>query len=546
MSGNASDIPFTLTMKIDMYKLIMSLTLILGFTGIQASSPVQVKTKTDQVTIYRQAALVSRVAEVSVEQGRQEIRFLGLSEYLDPATIQIFASSEMTLMSISHKVEPLSASGKSEYIIDLEEKRNRIQDSLDQFEMKLSVLKDEEALLIQNRDLGDNVNDRLAQIKALSAYYNQRLSEIRQDMLSLNNEMKPVKDRLKKVQSLIDDYYRSIQGKRTASILIEVKVPEKMTVPMEVRYVVNNATWSTSYDVHVKDISSPLNLVSKGAIVNNTREEWKDATIVLSTGNPRRSTRIPELSPWWLRYGPVIAYGRQEKDMMSNVRMEVEEMAVADGVRPGAPNTETRENMTTTEYTLDGRMTIPADGKEHEVVLIENQLQARYEYTAVPKRDLRAYLAAHISDWEKLNLHRGRANLFLDNAFVGRTFLDPGVLSDTMTLSLGADIGISIERENTRDYRDEALLGKKVTRELEYRISVKNYKSSAIDITIKDQVPLSTDEDISVENINRGGAVLDKEKGILTWALKLSPGEERSLNFGYSVKYDKNKPINLP
>lgn len=65
---------------------------------------------------------------------------------------------------------------------------------------------------------------------------------------------------------------------------------------------------------------------------------------------------------------------------------------------------------------------------------------------------------------------------------------------------------------------------------------MKNNKSVAVDITVEDQVPVSTHEDISVEVLEFSKAEYNKETGKLKWQLKIQPGEHRELGFKYKVK----------
>jgi len=62
---------------------------------------------------------------------------------------------------------------------------------------------------------------------------------------------------------------------------------------------------------------------------------------------------------------------------------------------------------------------------------------------------------------------------------------------------------------------------------------------------LKDQFPLTTNKEIEVELLDDGGASVNSEIGVLTWKLELAPGEVRKVRFSYSVKYPKDKVINL-
>jgi hypothetical protein len=62
---------------------------------------------------------------------------------------------------------------------------------------------------------------------------------------------------------------------------------------------------------------------------------------------------------------------------------------------------------------------------------------------------------------------------------------------------------------------------------------------------LKDQFPLSTNKEIETEWIDDGGASVNKETGVLTWKVELAPGESKKFRFSFSVKYPKDKRLNV-
>jgi hypothetical protein len=62
---------------------------------------------------------------------------------------------------------------------------------------------------------------------------------------------------------------------------------------------------------------------------------------------------------------------------------------------------------------------------------------------------------------------------------------------------------------------------------------------------LKDQYPLSTNKDIEVELTESANAEIDKDLGLLSWKLSLLPNETKKIRFSYSIKYPKDKTINI-
>ena len=78
-----------------------------------------------------------------------------------------------------------------------------------------------------------------------------------------------------------------------------------------------------------------------------------------------------------------------------------------------------------------------------------------------------------------------------------------------------------------------------------YEIEIRNNKNSDISIIINDQFPVSTNKEIEVEQIEKSGAKLNETSGKLSWEFNLKSRESKKLEMKYSVKYPKNKRIEL-
>ena len=76
-----------------------------------------------------------------------------------------------------------------------------------------------------------------------------------------------------------------------------------------------------------------------------------------------------------------------------------------------------------------------------------------------------------------------------------------------------------------------------------WRITVKNTRKEAVSLTLQDQIPVSTNSNITVTTEELSGGQLDKTTGFVTWPLQLQPGEQRELIVQYRVKYPKNRRL---
>lgn len=205
--------------------------------------------------------------------------------------------------------------------------------------------------------------------------------------------------------------------------------------------------------------------------------------------------------------------------------------------------TDVAEKELNINFDIDIPYSIASNDKPHSVSLQELKVPASYKYYAVPKLDPDAFLLAEVTQYEKLNLIPGEANIIFENTYVGKTFLNPYNTQDTLNLSMGRDKRITIKREKVADLNGVKVMGSNRKQTFTYEITLKNSKKESIDMLLKDQYPIGTDNNMEIELLSSDNAAINKETGVLTWKLKVNPGETKKVRFSYSVKYPKDQYI---
>jgi uncharacterized protein (TIGR02231 family) len=137
----------------------------------------------------------------------------------------------------------------------------------------------------------------------------------------------------------------------------------------------------------------------------------------------------------------------------------------------------------------------------------------------------------------------GEANIIFEGLYVGKTTINPNQTTDTLNLSMGRDKKISIKREKVVDKSGTKFLSSYKEQTFTYDLTIRNNKKEDIEMLLKDQYPLSSDKEITIELLEDGKAKVNTETGILTWELKLAPNETKKIRISYKVKYPKDKVI---
>ena len=530
--------------------LLITIGLVLSFATTNSQVRKQTTdSKIDKVTIFLKGAQVQRAARTNISAGKSELVFSNISPRIDKQSIQVKADGKLTVLSVTHQMNILKEQDVQDEIKQIEQQRQSIIEKIEQEKNMLTVYEQEEVMLLKNQDIkGDQALLKATDLKDAMDFQRQRLIEV----YSKKTEYKRT---IKKLETDLDKFNRQLialnqkKDLSTSEIIVTVSAKETTSTNFVLTYLVNNAGWYPTYDIRVKDINSPIDLQTKANVFQNSGEDWKEVKLMLSTGDPSLNNVKPDLSPWHLRY---LTYesSMRDKDTKLNEVVVVGYGSKAKQLIKRQQDDESIETTityqpTTTIYEIAEPYSVPNDGKIYTADMDSYEVTALYEYYAAPKIEAEAFLTAKVVDWQDLNLLPGEANLFFEGTFLGKTLMDVTNAGDTLNISLGNDKGVIVKRTLVKGTGQKKFLGSNKTDTRQYEIPVRNNKQQPINIIIEDQFPISTNKEIEIDNKEYPGAKLDDQTQKLTWQPKLEPKGETKLNFRYSVKYPKERVVNL-
>jgi hypothetical protein len=200
---------------------------------------------------------------------------------------------------------------------------------------------------------------------------------------------------------------------------------------------------------------------------------------------------------------------------------------------------------TNIEYTIDEPFSIKSDGEKRTTDMVEYELDALYEYYCAPKLDADAFLTAKLLNWDEYNFLEGEASLFFEGKYIGKSILDTRNTSDTLTLSLGRDGNVVVNREKKKDYSSRHFVGSNQKITFTYEISIRNKKAQPVTIVVVDQVPISNDKEIVVDKLEDSKARYEETNGLLTWKKLITAGKTETIQLSYAIRYPKGNNIIL-
>lgn len=604
----------------------------------QSNSEKKITTTVNEAIVFLESAQVKRKKTITINKGTTVLRFVKLSPFVDGKSIQVKTSDNVEIQAVNFEKNYLEKQSENPKLIKLKRDLIAVKKKIDFQNTLLTINKEEINFLKSNRVIGGkNQTLTATNLKNAVTYYGAKYKE-----LTLNAiKIKDARDLIYKNYNDINNQINSFSSKKefaTGEALIKIKSQTTTNISLELTYNVSNVGWFPTYDIRVKDINSPLNLVYKANIKQNTKVDWNNVKLSFSSSDPSSSSEAPKLKTHFLNYNSLppiytkniktvsgivtdesgslpgvsvlvkgttigaetdfdghysitipenasilsysyLGYKTVTKNIYSsniNVQMEEDSNTLDEVVVTGYGNKKASSaldgtvsgvqirgkssikskpkysiptkqiiNQTTVNFEISSPYTLKSSNKNYTVGMKTYDLNVDYQYYSIPKIDKNAYLIAYATNWEKLNLLEGEANIYFEGTYIGKSLLDTRFVTEKLKISLGRDKNIIINRSKTKDFTTRQFIGSKKQENRAWNISVKNNKSQKINISIIDQIPVSTLEEIKIEIAKNSTGKLNKETGEIVWKFELNPNLSKKLQLKYSVKYPKNRNVVL-
>ncbi|KAH6911805.1 hypothetical protein BKA70DRAFT_862855 [Coprinopsis sp. MPI-PUGE-AT-0042] len=469
------------------------------------------------VSVYSGRAEVTRSFKFEIKTGQNQVLILNLPNAMDQVSFRVEGKGEATIHDVTvSRMKDTPALESSEKLVELQAELTKTTKALERAKKALlSVNKYLESLDTQHTDVGklQNVVDS----------YDVAAEKLDEKI----TELETAQGRLEKA---IEEEKKALSGPKDDDKLklkatIEVFAKVEGEVEIALIYAVHKSNWSATYDIrvdmHAKE--KPVALIYKGAITQDTGEDWTDAPITLETASPTFGVEIPSLSRWTLNvYRPVVhkamKKSRSMVPTMSSVRYRKEAVEESDddmggfGFFDDAPAVVTSKGNITATFAVPGLMSIPSDGVAHNVTIANLSLDAAMEWVSIPKREAKVHLKATVKNVSEYTFLAGPASIYVDGSFIARTSLPSVSPDETFDCPLGLDPSIRVTYiPVAKKTTQTGFMTKSRVHTYTQRITVHNTKALSADkVKIIDQIPVSEDSTITVKLISPALPFSDK------------------------------------
>ncbi|MBQ0210507.1 MULTISPECIES: DUF4139 domain-containing protein [Providencia] len=534
-------------------RLASSLILTALFTSqyafAEAKNNLNQPVKLNHATVFLHGAELDNDVTLSLNKGQNKVILTNIAHNVDPRTLSVNLNDKNVIIrSVNIQTVPTEVV-YPENIKALQTQQKQLMQQIEDAIIAIKVGEEQLSLLKDQRFFGENNAQSLEQSSQKLDFIRQQMTKILQEQQKYQLTIDELEEKAALLQAQIDQNMPASLGKQT-QVVMSIDAPEATTAKLQLSYLTQDAAWSPSYDIRSQNTESPIVLTYKADVIQNTGIDWENIDLTLSTINPSKNITPFDLQPWRL------SIYDENKQLERQVRMKpmpaapvamYEESMTASKKKVGsgiADFVTTANNGISLNYQITLPFTLKSTSKPSSLTIKQEDIAAKYKYTATPKLAEDVFLQADIENWQALNLLNGNANIYYGNTYIGNVKIDANRLTDTLQVPFGIDKNIQISRENNEKMKKKpSFIGSTVEQKESYLIKAKNIHPTPVKLTIYDQLPISEDSDIKVSDVDNKDAVINKKTGKITWNVGLKPNEEIQIPFSYTLSYPKDKHI---
>jgi uncharacterized protein (TIGR02231 family) len=530
------------------------------------AAETDVASRIDAVTIYPDAAIVTRLAEVDAPAGDSVLTFHNLPLGLDPASLRVegAAAAAVTIGAVETRVAPAEAETADDAltakIAELRAQRAEAQTTID-------ALQGERAMIVRFSQSGP---EKLSpDSKPLDvADWPAAWDAVETALAKVGAELRPALDKARDLDERIAALEAQQKKPRPNAagrvVTVAVNAAAAARVSLSLSYRVAGVGWTPLYDAALKtdDSGGPnLTLTRRAAIAQSTGEDWSDVGLTVSTARVARAVDVANLPGQRIDFwqpGVAVSVHDFPTAKRAPATAAASDMATyaASSAPPPAPiaardaAAQLQASAYTAAFKAPGRVTLASDGSQKSFVLGRVVVQPTLSVKTAPSVDPIAYVEAHFIDSEDAPILPGRVALIRDGAFVGEGrlgFVAPG---DGVDLGFGGDDKVRVDRAPTDRKENEPTWFTQTKIETrEFLTSVKNLHAFPVKVEVIDRLPVSENAAIVVELSPATTPPTDEQvgdkRGVMSWTLDLKPGEAKDVRFAYRMKWPADREVVL-
>jgi len=355
------------------------------------------------------------------------------------------------------------------------------------------------------------------------SYLLKENKELGKNIIDVEKKLKEIDEEIKKIENKINEL-RPIGEEGVKLKIFAEAYSEELKIILD--YIIRERCgWNSFYEIYALPDEEKVKIKGVANVNNFTGEDFKNVKISLSTGKPIIGIKPPEIIVWEIfpqRRFP-LAKGLEEEGKT---------------FIPAIPE----EKFLTLHYEIKEPITIPSRKEPIPIFYIEEKLPSKFLYYTYPRIDERVYFKGKILNKSENIFLKGKANLYVEEEYRGESYLENFVPGDSIDIYFGEDPEIKVKREKkVHEVYKKGIIKKEIVHHLEYETSLKNFRKRDVEIILTEQIPVSYDPNVKIENIkfSQKPIEIDEAKGTYKFKINLKRGEEFKLKFEFDVILEK-------
>jgi len=558
----------------------------------------------DAVTVYRGQALVTRLVDVPGPPGLREVVVTDLPDRVVPASIYAESADGVVVRSVRYRVRPVAHDVRDE-VRALDAKLAEKRDALDALSRARRDMLEERAYLDRlNEFTAPTASAELRSgvlnaetLQHLTLFVFEQRRRLSDEELTIDRQSRALEADVSLLQRNRDEL-TGVTARTAREAVVFVELRDDAGGEIRLRYLVDEATWSPSYNVRRETDRVHALLEYNAAVQQRSGEDWTDVAMTLSTATPTLVARAPELTPLRVSLADMIeqdseqyraqfgALLHRKKQMESNrnapmlsQKQQIDqstelwtaldnrqndlglnsiaaELQVLDLVAPGRARMADgawRDEGISVTYMLSGRTSLPSRSDRQSIQIAALELPASFYKVATPVLTDFIYDEAQLTNDSRMVLLAGPVLAYSAGQFVGHGEIPTVASGERFDVGFGIDSSLRAGRELVD--RSESIRGGNRIVKFRYKLTVSNFASAAAGVRLLDRLPKAKDSAVQVTLADNGPALsTDREytqgprkDGILRWDAQVPASanglDAFALEYEFQLEYDKAKSL---
>jgi uncharacterized protein (TIGR02231 family) len=562
-----------------------------------ADAPKTATSHISQVTVYENTALVTREVDVPAGTGTFELVVTPLPPTTANNSLYSEGGDGTLVLTTRFRSRPVQEDTREE-VRKLEAQLREQAETAEKIKADMAVhtknmemlgkLEDFTGVSLKTMTEKGTLNSD--SVITLSKYVMDNRAEKSKELVDLQQQLQHNQEQAQFLQRKMQELTAgTAKTERDAVIVVDKK--NAAAGKVRLNYLVDAASWRPQYKFRAgKQEKDPVQVEYLAAVAQQSGEDWRDVSLILSTAQPMLNAAPPELRMLEVALAPKGSGNPMEVPTPGQVEGNFKEAKTLRGQAQQAYNTnkdakgggdlinkasaleQTNEILfvpgddaqkkhgrpawnegQSVTYHLDTKLTVPSRNDEQVLEVARLTMEPDYFYRAVPVLTSHVYRLANLTNKSKQVLLPGEATMYLGTDFVGRMDLPLVAVGEQFTGGFGVDPQLQVQRQLLDKAR--SMQGGNQVLKYDYRILVSSYKTEPVTVQVWDRLPHAENETVGVslgkvEPEISADPIYQREQrpsNLLRWDLKVEPATngEKAMMVHYDFKMELDKQMTI-